>query len=98
MHILEGHSDWVGSVVFSSDGTRVVSGSDDKSLLIWNVNTGEIEHVLEEHSAAVTSVAISHDGRRVVSGSDDKWVHIWDGVTAHTGETFRLGDVCCNLV
>ena len=101
MHILDGHSNFVRSVAFSSDGTRVVSGSDDKSVLIWNMNAGEIEHILERHSGAVNSVAISHDGTRVVSGSDDESVRIWNAVTWGIeyvpAGTFRLGEVCCNL-
>ena len=37
---LRGHSDWVRSVAFSPDGTRVVSGSDDKLVKIWRSDTG----------------------------------------------------------
>jgi WD40 repeat protein len=81
--MLEGHSDWVTSVAFSQDGKRVVSGSDDKTVQIWNVETGEQEKKMEGHSDYVRSVAFSHDGKRVVSGSDDKTVKIWN---VQTGE------------
>ena len=40
MCTLTGHSDWVRSVAFSSDGKRVVSGSDDKLVKIWSSETG----------------------------------------------------------
>ena len=40
MHTLVGHSRCVRSVAFSRDGTRVVSGSSDKLVKIWNVETG----------------------------------------------------------
>jgi WD40 repeat protein len=40
---LEGHSSWVNSVSFSADGSRVVSGSDDNTVQIWNVETGEVD-------------------------------------------------------
>ena len=75
-HVLEGHSGPVRSVAISDDGTRVVSGSDDKSVRIWNAVTWGMEHVLEGHSAAVTSISISPDGTRIVSGSNDKSVRI----------------------
>src|ERR1700761_3739240 len=79
LHVKSG----VGSVAFSPDGTRVVSGSYDKTVRIWTASTGEEEHRLEGHSDPVRSVAFSPDGTRVVSGSWDKTVRIWN---ASTGE------------
>ena len=55
-----------------------MSGSDDKTVQIWNVETGSEEKILEGHSNWVNSVAFSHDGRRVVSGSDDNTVQTWN--------------------
>jgi WD40 repeat protein len=80
---LNGHTGGVNGVAFSQDGRRVVSGSEDNTLRIWNVETGEEEKKLEGHSHYVTSVAFSQDGRRVVSGSEDKTVRIWN---VETGE------------
>lgn len=45
------------SIAFSSDGTCMVSGSDDQSVLIWNMNTGDIKHVVKGHSSAMKSVS-----------------------------------------
>ena len=56
------HTDSVTSVAFSQDGSRVVSGSHDKTVLIWNVMTGEVENELKGHIYVVTSVAFSQDG------------------------------------
>jgi WD40 repeat protein len=61
----------VKAVVFSLGCTRVVSSSSDKSIRVWNANTGEIECILEGHSHGVWSVAFSPDGTGVVSGSID---------------------------
>ena len=41
---------WVLSVVALSDGRRVVSGSCDRTVRVWDVNTGSCERVLESHS------------------------------------------------
>ena len=67
----------IGSVLFSPDGRRVASGSDDKTAKLWNVNTGECVRTLEGHSDWVRSVSFSPDGTRVASGSFDTTVRIW---------------------
>ncbi|KAJ7213360.1 hypothetical protein C8J57DRAFT_1602078, partial [Mycena rebaudengoi] len=78
---MEGHSDGVNSVTFSPDGTRIVSGSDDKTVQIWDATTGTEVTKMEGHSYIVKSVAFSPDGTRVVSGSSDNSVRIWDATT-----------------
>ena len=61
---LEGHSDWVLSVAFSPDGSRLASGSDDRTVRVWNVATGQVEQTLEGHSDTVLSVAFSRDSSK----------------------------------
>lgn len=96
--ILNGHSNYVTSVAFSSDGSRIVSGSADNTVKIWDVKTGKEEMKLEGHTGWVRSVAISLDGSKVVSGSDDNTVKIWNLDTrkeeitlkGHTGEVWSV--------
>ena len=84
-----GHSAGVHAVAWSPDSKRIVSGSDDKTLQVWDAATGE--HVLRysRHSNGVTSVAWSPDGRRVVSGSLDRTVQVWDAATGSSMFTYR---------
>jgi WD40 repeat protein len=42
-HLFTGHSDVVRSVCFSPDGSRIVSGSDDRTVCIWNALKGACE-------------------------------------------------------
>ena len=67
--MFEGHTDRVTSVAFSPDGHFLVSGSDDMTVRLWNIDSGEQVQVLEGHMGAVTSVAFSPNGQFVVSGS-----------------------------
>ncbi|KAJ7142333.1 WD40 repeat-like protein [Mycena epipterygia] len=80
--VLRGHSAGVFSVHFSPDGTRIVSGSWDKTLHIWDTQTGAVVvGPLEGHTSLVNSVCFSPDGTRVVSGSYDYALCIWDAQT-----------------
>ena len=81
-NVLVGHTDWVMSVAFSQDGKRIVSGSSDNTIRVWNADTGEvISAPFEGHTDWVTSVAFSQDGKRIVSGSKDKTIRVWDADT-----------------
>jgi WD40 repeat protein len=67
--------------------TRVMSGSDDCTMRIWDAVSGMVQHTWKGHADLVNSVAFSSDGSRIVSGSDDCTVRIWDaisGVVQHT--------------
>ncbi|KAL7763957.1 hypothetical protein ACKLNR_005102 [Fusarium oxysporum f. sp. zingiberi] len=75
---LEGHSSYVASVVFSPDSKKVASGSNDKTIRIWDVKTGKCERELKGHSRWVRSVVFSPDSKKVASGSNDKTIRIWD--------------------
>ncbi|KAJ7432714.1 WD40-repeat-containing domain protein, partial [Mycena galericulata] len=60
----------------------IASGSDDDTIIIRNVATGEEQHTLRGHSPAVSSVAFSPDGFRLASRSrSDGTVEIWDMTT-----------------
>ena len=71
---LQGHSSSVCSMSFSPDGTKVASGSSDKTVKLWDVTSGECLQTLEGHSDIVHSVSFSPDGTKVASGSDDETV------------------------
>ncbi|CDF33327.1 WD40-repeat containing protein [Chondrus crispus] len=92
-----GHESRVCSVAMSGDGKRAVSGSNDESVRVWDVDTGlQIGDALTGHTEVVVvySVAMSGDGKRAVSGSRDGSVRVWDvdtglqigdALTGHTG-------------
>ncbi|KAG8846333.1 hypothetical protein FRB91_000901 [Serendipita sp. 411] len=77
-----GHTRGVTSISFSPDGRRIVSGSEDQTIRLWDAETGQpLGEPLLGHSNAVWSVAFSPDGHRIVSGSLDKTVRLWDAGT-----------------
>ncbi|ETO03433.1 hypothetical protein RFI_33974, partial [Reticulomyxa filosa] len=62
---LKGHSSGVTSVQFSRDGNRIVSGSFDKTIRLWDALSGKQILSLEGHSDRVNSVQFSPDGNRI---------------------------------
>ena len=76
---LEGHADHVLSVVYSPDGKHIISASSDKTIRIWDANTGAaIGKPLIAHADIVRSIACSPDGQHIVSGSWDTTIHVWE--------------------
>jgi WD40 repeat protein len=93
------HNDQVFSVAFRSDGQRIVSGSTDKTVRLWDAKTGaQIGKPLTDHENWVTSVAFSPDGQRIISSSTDKTMRLWDAKTGTqigkplTGHADRVWD------
>ncbi|KIJ46218.1 hypothetical protein M422DRAFT_165567 [Sphaerobolus stellatus SS14] len=85
---LTGHRGSISCIAFSHDGKRIVSGSHDKTIRIWDAETGQnVGDPLTGHTEWVQSVAFSHDGKQIVSGSADKTIQIWD---VETGQ--NVGD------
>ncbi len=75
-----GHSDIVYSVAWSPDGTRLASGSNDKTVQIWNARDGSQLFTYRGHSDGVWSVVWSPDGSRIASCSRDKAMQVWQAV------------------
>jgi WD40 repeat protein len=85
-------------VAFSPDGKKVVSGSSDKTVRLWDTVTGAALQTLEGHSSSVNSVAFSFDGKQVVSGSSDKTVRLWDAATGAALQTLEGHSSSVNCV
>ncbi|THU99441.1 mycorrhiza-induced WD40-repeat domain protein [Dendrothele bispora CBS 962.96] len=77
------------AVAFSPNSSQLASGSDDKTVRIWNTATGQEEAMLEGHTDGVWSVAFSPDGSRLASGSFDKTVRIWNTATGQEEATLE---------
>jgi WD40 repeat protein len=78
----------INSLSYSPDGSRIVSGSDDMTIRVWDAETGEVIKKLTGHSYAVYSVSFSVDGSRIVSGGRDHTIRLWDAETRREINTF----------
>ncbi|MDE0684833.1 MAG: hypothetical protein OXI63_18085, partial [Candidatus Poribacteria bacterium] len=67
--VLAGHTDSVLAVAFSENGKLIVSGSADKTVRLWEAETGKLRRAREEHTAPVNIVAFSLEGEKFWSAS-----------------------------
>lgn len=70
------HKGWVRSVTFSPDGKHVLTGSDDKTARVYDIESGALVHSFQ-HDAQVFSVAYSPDGEHILTGSTDGAVRLY---------------------
>jgi WD40 repeat protein len=78
VRVIKGHSGKVNSLAMGPKGFTLVSGSQDKTIKLWNPQTGQLLHRFFGHTSGVDSVAISPDGKRLVSGSSDRTILAWN--------------------
>jgi len=78
LRTLAGHSASVYDVAVTPDGRRAVSASTDKTLKVWDLESGTELLTLAGHLGPVTGVAVSPDGRHAVSASYDRTLRIWE--------------------
>jgi WD40 repeat protein/serine/threonine protein kinase len=103
---LRGHTSIVSGLCFSPDGTRLASASSDRTVKVWDAQTGQQALTLK-HRGIVTSVCFSPDGKRLASGSADRFgtppkpgeVKVWDARTGQElltlqGHTGEVSSVC----
>src|SRR4028119_1840144 len=81
LRTLAGHSDSVTAVAIAPDGNTAISASWDKTLKIWDTETGTEVRTLTAHTKPVIAVAIAPDGKTAISASGDNTLKIWDTET-----------------
>ncbi len=92
------HEETIYSLVITPDRKYIITGSFDKSIKVWELESGNSLHTLEAHEQEVTAVNISSDGSKIITGSEDKTVKLWKletgnmlrNFTGHNGAIFGV--------
>ncbi|MFG0336030.1 MAG: WD40 repeat domain-containing protein, partial [Maioricimonas sp. JB049] len=85
---LVGHGQSLQETVFSPDGRQIASGSDDRTIRVWDVADGRQLWMTIAHANSVRSLDFSPDGETIVSGGDDPYLRLWN---------WRVGRTLCEL-
>jgi WD40 repeat protein/DNA-binding CsgD family transcriptional regulator len=72
------HDHRICSVAYSPNGKLIASGSDDATVILWDVDTAEIIHRFKRADLGIKAVAFSPSGQYLAAGGDDHLVYIWD--------------------
>jgi WD40 repeat protein len=76
---LAGHSSNITCLLFSPDGRRLATASDDRTIKLWDTTTGREVFTLLGHTGGLRGLAFSPDGHRIISGGVDATARVWDG-------------------
>ncbi len=87
---LDGHNRTAKCVVISSDSRFAISGGDDGTLRIWDLESMMCIKTIEGHCGAFQSIAISGDFTRAFTASDDHILRLWDLTTGQCIKTLGL--------
>nr|XP_042901313.1 NACHT domain- and WD repeat-containing protein 1-like [Parasteatoda tepidariorum] len=85
----EKHQEPVTCIAVSRDGSLAVSGSKDRIVKVWQLNSGDLHASLKGHTGTITCVAFSPNGLFAVSGSEDATLKVWGLTLSLIVSTFQ---------
>ena len=85
------HTDRIRAVAYNPRGESLATGSDDKTICIWDPPSAVARIQLKGHEGSIQSLAYSPDGTQLASGSDDRTVRLWGLASGENRLTHKFG-------
>jgi gluconolactonase len=82
------HKDMIYALAFTRTGQSIISASGDKTIRIWDAQTGTPRRLLRDHADAVFAIALSPDGKTLASAGVDRSIKLWDVATGKARFSF----------
>lgn len=95
--MLEGHEDLVLAIVLMKDGKNIISGSVDKTIRIWDLESGVCPKIIEALDWSVNTIVVAPDAKRIVSSSWDHTTRIWDVDSRSCIKTIKKHEHHCDI-
>jgi hypothetical protein len=83
------NTDRAVSLAFSPNGEKIASGFSNKSVQVWDIESGELVNTLNGNNTGVGFVSFSPDGRRIISGCK-RTLRVWDAETGKCGTILNI--------
>jgi WD40 repeat protein len=81
LELPSGHSDHINTIAYSPNGKYILSSSDDKTAILWDVKTGKLLHKFVGHLQSCLEGSFSSDNQKILTVSSDNQVKIWETIT-----------------
>ncbi len=90
---LKGHTAPIVSLCFSHDGTRIATGSTDKTVRLWNSQNGQCLATLNGHTGPIALVAFNPDDKIIITSAADKTTRFWNVNTNLCAYTLNIASI-----
>jgi len=90
VRMFKGHTHHITSVTFDSATSLVLTGSIDRTAILWDIRSSQIVHKIEDHAVEIYGVDISQDGNLLLTSGVDGYVRLWEVRTGLCIKTIKI--------